>query len=78
MLNLPGANTWPIVSASYVLVPAKPTDVAKTGAVIAFFDWSFKNGVKLANELGYLPLPPAAIARVHAEWKQVAGVPQPK
>ncbi len=78
MLNLPGANTWPIVGASYVLVPAKPTDAAKTGAVLAFFDWSFKNGAKLANELGYLPLPAAAIARVHAEWKQVAGVAMPK
>ena len=78
MLNLPGANTWPIVSATYILVPAKPTDPAKTEAAIAFFDWSYKNGAKLATELGYLPLPAAAIKRVHAEWKQVAGITPPK
>lgn len=78
MLALPGANTWPIVSATYILVPAKPTDPAKTGAALAFFDWSFKNGGKLATELGYLPLPADAIKRVHNEWKQVAGVSMPK
>ena len=78
MLNLPGASTWPIVSATYILVPAKPTDPAKTGAALAFFDWSLKNGAKIAAELGYLPLPPEAIKRVHAEWRQVAGVTQPK
>ena len=78
MLALPGANTWPIVSATYILVPAKPADPAKTGAALAFFDWSLKNGRKLATELGYLPLPPAAVNRVHAEWHQVAGLNLPK
>ena len=78
MLALPGANTWPIVSATYILVPAKPTDPAKTSAALAFFDWSFKNGAKLATELGYLPLPAAAVTRVHTEWKMVAGATMPK
>ena len=78
MLALPGANTWPIVSATYILVPAKPADTAKTGAALAFFSWSYKNGAKLAQELGYLPLPAAAVARVRTEWKQIAGVAQPK
>ncbi len=73
MLALPGANTWPIVSATYILVPAKPTDPAKTNAALAFFDWSYKNGAKMAQELGYLPLPAAAIKRVHAEWNGIAG-----
>ena len=78
LLALPGANTWPIVSATYILVPAKPTDPAKTSAALAFFDWSFKNGGKLATELGYLPLPAEAIKRVRAEWKLVAGATMPK
>ena len=78
MLALPGTNTWPIVSATYILVPAKPTDPVKTGAALAFFDWSMKNGGKLATELGYLPLPPAAIQRVRAEWKGISGVNLPK
>ncbi len=78
MLALPGANTWPIVSATYILVPAKPADPARTGNALAFFDWSLKNGAKIATQLGYLPLPAAAITRVHTEWRQVAGVNLPK
>ena len=78
MLNLPGANTWPIVSATYILVPARPTDAAKTTEVLNFFNWNLKSGAKLATELGYLPLPNAAIMRVRAEWKGISGVTQPK
>ena len=78
MLALPGANTWPIVSATYILVPAKPTDPAKTSAALAFFDWSFKNGAKTAIELGYVPLPPVALQEVRAAWKGVAGASLPK
>ncbi|QXQ08546.1 phosphate ABC transporter substrate-binding protein PstS [Sphingosinicellaceae bacterium] len=78
MLALPGANTWPIVSATYILVPAKPTNAAGTSAALAFFDWSFKNGGKLAQQLGYLPLPAAAIQRVRVEWKAISGATLPK
>ncbi len=78
MLNLPGANTWPIVSATYILVPAHPTDAAKTTEVLNFFNWNLKSGAGLATELGYLPLPSAAIMRVRAEWKGISGVTQPK
>ncbi|QYE36519.1 MULTISPECIES: phosphate ABC transporter substrate-binding protein PstS [Sphingosinicellaceae] len=78
MLALPGANTWPIVSATYILVPAKPTDPKKTSAALAFFDWSFKNGAKTAVELGYVPLPPVALQEVRAAWKGVAGASLPK
>ncbi len=72
MLALPGANTWPIVSATYIIVPAKAADPKKTGEVLAFFDWAYKNGGKLATDLGYLPLPKTAILRIHAEWNAIA------
>lgn len=78
MLALPGANTWPIVSATYILVPAKPSDPAKTSAALAFFDWSFKNGGKVAQQLGYVPLPPVAVKQVRAAWRGVAGATLPK
>ena len=73
MLALSGANTWPIVSATYILVPAKPADPAKTNAALAFFDFSFKHGAFDANALGYLPLPPAALTTVRASWTKIAG-----
>ena len=74
MLALPGAGTWPIVSATYVLVERKPKNPGRTAAVINFYDWSWKNGGKVAVELGYVPLPAAAIAKARAEWADIAGV----
>ncbi|MCG2841035.1 phosphate ABC transporter substrate-binding protein PstS [Sandaracinobacter sp. RS1-74] len=74
MLALPGAGTWPIVSATYVLVERKPRNPARTASVINFYDWSWKNGGKVATELGYIPLPAAAIAKSRAEWADITGV----
>jgi phosphate transport system substrate-binding protein len=64
----PGANAWPIVSATFVLVPTNPTDPAKSAAVIKFFDWAFKNGDATAKTLQYVPLPANVKAQVRKAW----------
>ncbi len=78
MLALPGDGTWPIVSATYVLVESKPRNPARTAGTLDFFNWSWKNGGATASQLGYIPLPPAAIAKARADWGQIAGVTLPK
>ena len=74
MLALPGAATWPIVSSTYILVPAKPADPAKTREALNFFNWSFAKGDALAAQLGYVPLPPIAVKQAQATWAGVRGV----
>jgi phosphate transport system substrate-binding protein len=74
MLALPGAATWPIVSSTYILVPAKPTNPAKTKAALSFFNWSFAKGSAIATQLGYVPLPPIAVKQAKATWAGVSGV----
>jgi phosphate transport system substrate-binding protein len=37
--------------------------------VLKFYDWSFKNGQKMAEELDYVPLPPALVAMIQDAWK---------
>ena len=78
MLALPGAGTWPIVSSTYVLVEAKPKDPVRTANALNFFAWSWKNGGKTAADLGYIALPPAAVAKAKAEWAGISGVKLPK
>ncbi len=68
----PGANAWPIVSATFVLVPTNPTDPAKGAAVIKFFDWGFTNGDAAAKSLQYVVLPAGVKAQVRAAWKVLA------
>ena len=37
--------------------------------VLDFFDWAFKNGNKMAEDLDYVPLPDAVIATIQKLWK---------
>jgi phosphate transport system substrate-binding protein len=70
MNNLPGANSWPIESATFVLLPTNPTNQARGAAVTKFFDWALTNGDNAAMGLQYVPLPQKVKAAVVASWKQ--------
>jgi phosphate transport system substrate-binding protein len=35
-----------------------------------FFDWSLKNGGKLATELDYVPLPDSVVKLINTQWVQ--------
>ena len=66
----PGAAAWPIVAATFVLVPTNPQDAAKGAAVLKFFDWAFTNGDAAAKKLEYVALPASVKAQVRAAWKK--------
>ena len=68
----PGDKSWPIVSATFVLLPTNPAAPAQSAAVLKFFDSSFKNGDATAESLQYVPLPAAVKTSVRASWSQVA------
>ena len=55
--DAPGAQSWPIESATFVLLPLDPKNPAQNAAVTKFFDWSFANGNDIATQLLYVPLP---------------------
>jgi phosphate transport system substrate-binding protein len=64
----PGAKAWPIVSATFVLLPTNASNPAQSQAVLKFFGWAFKNGDKTARDLQYVPLPAAVKKKVTAAW----------
>jgi hypothetical protein len=55
--NQKGAQAWPITSATFLLVHAKPEKPEEVQAALKFVDWAYKNGDKLALDLDYVPLP---------------------
>jgi phosphate transport system substrate-binding protein len=69
MNDEPGANAWPIVSTTFVLLPTHPADAVKGAAVQKFFEWALKNGDATAEQLQYIPLPAKVKAQVRAAWK---------
>ncbi|HEY4043472.1 MAG TPA: phosphate ABC transporter substrate-binding protein PstS [Rhodopila sp.] len=69
----PGAASWPIESATFVLLPTDPKDQKQSAAVKKFFDWSFTHGGDIARGLLYVPLPASVQNAVRAAWKAVPG-----
>lgn len=69
LTNEPGADSWPVTSASFILVHKKQDKPENGKEVLAFFDWAFKNGDKMAEELDYVPMPDAVTSQIAEAWK---------
>jgi phosphate transport system substrate-binding protein len=66
----PGAASWPIESATFVLLPTDPKDPNQSAAVKKFFDWGFAHGSDIATKLLYIPLPNSVHDAIRAAWKK--------
>jgi phosphate transport system substrate-binding protein len=74
LTNEPGATTWPITSATFILVHKQPDDPAAVAEALKFFDWAYgADGDKLAEGLDYIPMPDDVVASVKEIWAQVVG-----
>ena len=72
LTNQPGAESWPITSATFILIPVKADKPDRTSAVFKFFDWTYKNGDGAADALEYVPLPAEVKTLVRERaWSQV-------
>jgi len=64
-----GDASWPVTSATFILV-YKTQDKPENGkGVIEFFTWAFENGGKLAADMEYVPLPKEVTDKIKADWK---------
>lgn len=78
LTNQPGKDSWPLTSATFILmhkVQDKPADAAQA---LKFFSWAYQNGDKMADDLDYVPMPAVvktAIEKSWAEIKDSAGKP---
>jgi len=69
LTNQPGADSWPITAATYMLMRSDyPTD--KNKAVLKFLDWALKSGQGDARKLDYVPMPDGVIKQIEASWSQ--------
>jgi phosphate transport system substrate-binding protein len=65
----PGAKSWPIAGATFILVPKQPKDIAATKEALKFFEWAYKNGDDMAKGLDYIPMPDNVVSLIQAKWK---------
>ena len=67
-----GDNTWPVTTASFIIMYKNPDNKAASQEVLKFFDWAFKNGKQLALELDYVPLPDPLTKQIRERvWSQI-------
>ena len=66
-----GRDAWPITGATFILVHTKSDKPEGVKAALEFFDWSFANGDKMADELDYVALPASVKTKIRADWKQL-------
>lgn len=66
--NQPGEDSWPIAATTFVLAHQQADDAANVHQALAFFDWSFKHGQKMAEALGYVPMPASVVALIETTW----------
>ena len=73
LTDQPGADTWPIAGATFILMYKQPVDPAASAEALKFFDWAYSKGSKAAEELDYVPLPAAVIAQIEKTWQEIKG-----
>ena len=72
LVDAKGAESWPISTASFILMYKQPVDKAASAEVLKFFDWAFQNGKKAAVDLDYVPLPDKLVADIRSGvWSQI-------
>jgi len=73
LVDQPGAGAWPITGATFALMRATQTKPDSARSVLAFIDWSFKNGDGAAAQLSYVPLPEGVKDTVRKSWVRIKG-----
>jgi phosphate transport system substrate-binding protein len=75
----PGAESWPITAATFILMPKQPQDSGAAKEALKFFDWAFTKGAKMAEDLDYIPMPENVVTLIKKEWagdiKDASGKP---
>jgi phosphate transport system substrate-binding protein len=71
LTDQPGADSWPISSATFILIHKEPADPAAAGQALKFFDWAYTKGDKLAEDLDYVPMPASVVTMVEKTWTSV-------
>jgi len=74
LANQPGATSWPMTAATWILMYKDPKDQAASREALKFFAWAYKNGGSMAAELDYIAMPDNVVKSIEAMWgKDIKG-----
>jgi phosphate transport system substrate-binding protein len=67
----PGAGSWPIAGATFILIHKKPAKPADAAEALKFFAWAYTKGSKMAEELDYVPMPAKVVTSIQKSWQDI-------
>lgn len=67
LTDQPGANSWPIVAATYMLM-RNDYPVDQNRSVLKFLDFGLRDGAADATKLDYVPFPEDVIRQIEGSW----------
>ncbi|MFC3530773.1 phosphate ABC transporter substrate-binding protein PstS [Vogesella facilis] len=71
LTNQPGKDSWPISSATFILMHKKQDKPEQGSEALKFFDWAYSNGDATATQLDYVPMPANVKTLIRGSWKQI-------
>ena len=71
LMDRPGAETWPITTATFALVEANPASAGAASPALRFLYWCFLHGDDLTRGTGFAPLPTIVQSRLAARFASV-------
>ena len=78
LVDQPGAGTWPITGASFILMQKDQADAARGKAALELFNWAYTSGADGATALDYVAIPASVYKLVQSDvWPTItaAGTP---
>ena len=69
LANQPGAKSWPMTAATWILMYKNPKDPKASASALKFFAWCYAHGDKMAQALDYVAMPSNVVKDVEAYWK---------
>jgi phosphate transport system substrate-binding protein len=68
LTNEPGANSWPIAGATFILIHKQPQDSVAAAEALKFFAWAYEKGDRMAQDLDYVPMPDKVVGAIKKVW----------
>ncbi len=67
----PGANSWPISGATFIMMQKTQDKPQNATVALKFFDWAMMQGDKTAADLDYVPMPDSSKAAIRKAWGEI-------
>jgi phosphate transport system substrate-binding protein len=69
LTDAPGAQSWPIAGATFILMHKTQDKPENAREVLKFFAWAYAKGDGMAEQLDYVPMPDSVVKLIQASWK---------